>query len=1094
MSIYRYIYVILSVVLLSVSCVREEILSEDDAWIGDEIVSAGLAFSHSGYDDVSVTTKATLNVVPESRIQNMFVFIFVGEKRVYAHYFDSKELLGSVNDVKNETSRNCWTVSNLSASDDASSSDPAKPTNGYVRLMTPKFSGGDMYIVANVDADMVNISPEQLNTMRTRTDIENLTATLNQEITSRNGYFPMTAKVSGVKTGTAGLEFTDDVPDSVPNVVYLERLDAKVQVYVRVATGYQTKTELEGGNVQTQTLKEFVPESWRVVNLPKGAYAIRRASEDYDASGYFSTEPVTFETSESSTFECELNGTQTDVTSDYDGFSFYMLENRETKKETVGTKYHLRDMRSKDSSTGEYASESGDMWEYAPADGTYIEIVGDLKMDVDESNEAKQQQLMANVKYYIHLGDIASDLDDYSIERNTHYTYTITLKGVNNIELEVTSSVEQDPAKVEEKESGATGGVYVAREEIYTYDAHYGQRVYAFDAAYIDPEKITWYVQTPFGKVGTPLQIGGVDVPSGMDYKWVHFLVNKFNDGNDTYTGAETYSHNNRSWPGHPDDGIDSDAEKALRTEGYEIMDVVQFTKFIKEEKLKKNAGIKSAFRKEFDDDWFDWYNDTRDPDVTMDDALNDLNGVWYRDRIYVTVFVDEYYYDEDPISGEKRDGLWKEFVNQPNRLMHLLCDNHTSLDGESSSTGSVVTIRQRSIQTPFNITKPALMTAWGCETVDETSEGQLWFYPSAQENNPENKGNTSETNGLFNTAKLLGVSEDPGMKMADYVDYDRVNDYHNKDNVRSLFLKDDYISMLYSILMRNRDEDGDGCLEAGELKWYIASINQLYGLYMGSLGLNAEAMLYSASRAVMEGTYESGNFKGAAKWRSHIVSSTKDNTTYNTNKPLELWGEEGIAISYYKQYNNNKSAPYSIRCVRNLGLDAGSFADLSSVEPEKLIKFDYDSDTKNYLFDLSNINDKSVRFYTTKELEPSDEHSEMSRIYYGFETGNSVATGKYLDLKADLDAGKSPCPEGWRVPNVREGAMMALYCSSDWWNTGGQGNIIVSSYYSNGTPLGNGNDKDSPSWQFNYHHASIGEKTATGTRCVRDYMPGEVN
>lgn len=57
--------------------------------------------------------------------------------------------------------------------------------------------------------------------------------------------------------------------------------------------------------------------------------------------------------------------------------------------------------------------------------------------------------------------------------------------------------------------------------------------------------------------------------------------------------------------------------------------------------------------------------------------------------------------------------------------------------------------------------------------------------------------------------------------------------------------------------------------------------------------------MLYPASRAAMTGKYESGNFKGAAKWRSHIVSSTKDNTKYKTNKPLELWGEEGIAVSY---------------------------------------------------------------------------------------------------------------------------------------------------------------------------------------------------
>lgn len=140
--------------------------------------------------------------------------------------------------------------------------------------------------------------------------------------------------------------------------------------------------------------------------------------------------------------------------------------------------------------------------------------------------------------------------------------------------------------------------------------------------------------------------------------------------------------------------------------------------------------------------------------------------------------------------------------------------------------------------------------------------------------------------------------------------------------------------------------------------------------------------MLYPASRAAMTGTYESGNFKGAAKWRSHIVSSTKDPD--HSSKPTELWGEEGVAVSYYKEYYSKKPAPYSIRCVRNIGLEANSFAELSTDEfekkLEKLIQYNKsDSNTNSYIFDLSNINDKSVRFYTTKELEPSDEHSEMS-------------------------------------------------------------------------------------------------------------------
>ena len=46
--------------------------------------------------------------------------------------------------------------------------------------------------------------------------------------------------------------------------------------------------------------------------------------------------------------------------------------------------------------------------------------------------------------------------------------------------------------------------------------------------------------------------------------------------------------------------------------------------------------------------------------------------------------------------------------------------------------------------------------------------------------------------------------------------------------------------------------------------------------------------------------------------------------------------------------------------------------------------------------------------------------------------------TQNYQSLKDDLEAGKDigfDIQNGFRVPNVREGALMALYCPSSWWN-----------------------------------------------------------
>ncbi|MGN0187992.1 MAG: hypothetical protein ACI395_00600, partial [Candidatus Cryptobacteroides sp.] len=404
------------------SCERENLR---EGTVGDSIVPVDIEFGSSRSGNVEITTKATLGIVPESRVSNMFLFIFVDGKRYYAHYFDSADLVGSIEELK-ESWENCWIV-------DQQTSESDEPTQGTMHLFAPILTGGTLYAIANIDADMVNISPEKVNVITTEAQLLALSAQLNQEITSRNGLFPMTGKLENVTVSQTGIKVGSETAK-----VYLERLDAKVNVNVRVASGYESissEGEGEGTVTTTQKLKEFRPESWRVVNVPKGSYVFPKA-EDVN-SGFFSTTEVAFETTETKTFTIE----GTSFTSDVHGFSFYMLENREASKASTGGNYHLRDLRVKDPGTGEYALDaSGEKWVYAPENGTYLEVRGEVVMEVDVSSEAKQQQLAADVVYYIHLGDLSASMDNYDISRNTSYTYNITIKGVSNIELEVETS------------------------------------------------------------------------------------------------------------------------------------------------------------------------------------------------------------------------------------------------------------------------------------------------------------------------------------------------------------------------------------------------------------------------------------------------------------------------------------------------------------------------------------------------------------------------------------------------------------------------------------------------------------------------------
>ena len=87
------------------------------------------------------------------------------------------------------------------------------------------------------------------------------------------------------------------------------------------------------------------------------------------------------------------------------------------------------------------------------------------------------------------------------------------------------------------------------------------------------------------------------------------------------------------------------------------------------------------------------------------------------------------------------------------------------------------------------------------------------------------------------------------------------------------------------------------------------------------------------------------------------------------------------------------------------------------------------------------------------------------------------------------LERGESPSPEGYRVPNVREGVLMFLYCGQDnnWW---GGDSFTVSSYYSFGY-FGNNYDYQGGeyfySWYIFNNRVTIGAPISKQIRFVRD-------
>lgn len=1024
----RYIHIIVFLLSIAMTACTNDLVDIDTA-VGDNEVWAQLRFGHSNFDRIDVSTRATLGESAESRVENLFVYIFDSNgNRLDSHFYDYNSRVDEFPSVAGHY----WMVNNRTNNNQ-------QDTNGSVMIKSPTITNGSIYVIANLNADQLNISAEQLNMVSSLSQLRDLTISMNQEITSRTGIFLMSGFAEGVTITDKGSITKNGVSVTIP----LVRLDAKVTVNVSVGDA-----QMSG-----QEMKAFIPESWRVMRLPKGSHILSTTEngkiKDADNLGYFDSPEQYFESN----------------TDEVSSFSFYMLENME---DTQGlTLYNQRDLRSK-KSDGSYDTSNG-LWEHASEDATYLVLKGKVQMTVDSDMATGIQYLEADVTYYVHLGNFGNsrsggDVNNFTIKRNTHYTYNIVINGVNSIETEVATEVEN--------QSGAVGDVYKSTEEIYTFDAHYGQRVFRIDAESVRDDIITWYVKTPFSE-GMPSLEGGTQIPH-FDYKWVWFMVND-KEYNDVYSSA------NRMYPG------DQNKQLQIGEEG-KLMDVVEFSEFLRTEKIK-------------------WQNASADDKATASVFRKDNKGVYC---LYVTVFVDEYYYEADPLNSQnKPQDLWKMFVNKPNRLMHIMCDRQVSNDGESSLSGSAITIRQRSIQTPYNIENPNLLNAWGCELEDEFAASQLFFYntsesmTSAAGGSLTNIGTVSQKNGLYNTARLWGLVSAQNVYQSvrwdKYLDYKRPNNYSttiNGNTVTSYFLKDEYLSLRYATLMRNRDNNGNGIIDPEELRWYVASINQLYDIYMGELGMNSMAALHTPEIAARP-DYTSGPYNGAKGWRNHVISST-----WSNNQPTVLWAEEGISVSQYAS-RYSKPAPYSIRCVRNLGLTEPTSATIvkegqvGNEYPTELIKVSQPSNGV-YRFDMSNINDLSVRYYTSRELEMGDEKAETSKVYYGFETGSIVYyptedqggynnNNNFAVLKNALESGEVICPEGYRIPNVREGALMSLYCDQSWWNNTGY--VVVNTWYSNGD-WGNGYDSGYTSWQFNYRYATIGQSGSTAIRTVKDWNP----
>lgn len=990
----RLLYTLLLILCLS-GC-NNDLIDVQPSVPEGEPVDLRLSFGAKGSVQAVISRQTMPYLSDESKVWNLYVFVFDSEgKKIYGRFFDAQN--SEADDTNLAT--NSWYVSNPSKDSDE--------CTGTVNIRTISKRDCSIYAIANVNSAEINVSPEALDLIYNEEELQNRVVSLNQQLVERSGFFLMTGALKSVNTGT-------DISESLK----LTRLDAKVRFWV--------KTGKNSG------IEKFELKNWQVVNVPTSSYLLsrdnRKNSADVDST-YFTSKVKNPEDEE-----------VLDDGSERYGFSFYMLENGMTPKKTPAS-YSDRERQEKD------AAGLNGAWEYANDNSTYVVISGRVVMKTDALTGHEGATLNANVRYVIHLGDFSENKwDNFATERNTSYTYNVTINGVNDIRVEVETS-NDDTEGITENAPGATGEVTIALQEIFDCDAHYTTCTLNFDAKYIKADDVTWYVRTPFSE-GSPYQDQnqGVDITAGLDYEWIEFRVNNKNEDG-------TYSDKRQRYIPHHTKTDKNGASYA--SSDRKTMYVDELVAYLKKQK--------AAY------------------DVNPEDSDFDKNG-----KLTVTAFVNEFYYEEHPITGEKSSTLWKEFVNRDDmRLMHILSDTKESLDKESTVVGSSFTIQQRSIQTVYNHKHPDLMTAWGVEHFDEHAGLP---YNSVNVWTGDGRGNTDDYNGRLNSLIELGLANSSdkifivGKKWSDFLDVEAINE--DKELLSA------YKYLRYTCLTRNRDNNGDGFIDADELRWYMPAIKQLIGLWMGAEGVQNTARLYTR-------TAEQKASNDATVWRQHVVSSTAIQTIGYSNSPLVVWAEEGCSTGgLYGSADWAKLSKWETKCVRNLGMDDET--DLTKV-PTDYVKMG--GTDKKPTFDLTYLNEKCIRYRVPDgvDLVYSDENSIQNKLYWKFEataedcpTFTAITFANMQEEVNNFLGSNRFCPKGYRLPNQRELILMRYYCSQNFWS--GVEHSFSHTYYSYGAhgSKTKESEKNKYGWGRN-RQAGVGNifmvsnEKSTQIRAVRD-------
>lgn len=717
-------------------------------------------------------------------------------------------------------------------------------------------------------------------------------------------------------TNTTGeCQITPNGTVTTDGKIYLHRLFAKIKFIIQ---GGQD----ENGNKVTFELKD-----WKAYHLPQRSMLIPDAAgndaDDYNATNAFLNTDIGFT-------DPTVEGVN--VKEGKYGFQFYMLENRKAYKGNTGdlADYWKRETLATDG--------SGRVYQYVEDNATYIHLTGKLKMKVNDVQDLKDFQegkpenqstkytvvdRIADVEYIIHLGgqepgtDSTPDVDNFDVLRNTSYTYEITINGVKDIVTKVKQETEaNDPIPGAEGEIVDVAG----GKGVYELDCHN----HVFNVSFTNKDKPFFFrVVTPetegdFNNIKTvdskkTIEEAGIGEKASL-LTWIQFRPTEGKDVLALYKPEATDLMNLFELAEYVDEKMGNNEEK-------------WFTVFVKEYYYDKKPSLENPTDDESDKD-YDWgltnwpsFVNKANRSVILDlytIGTEDGKSNYSQGDLYITQKSIQTYYGSGELAlgvehkNETGIPLWNEYAGNDTQYMfrnkwyqakYLNADE--TINEERTWENSVSGMNYDESKT-----YEENLNAHRYLTKDNGYYNQymaLIYYGQEGDPNDNNKGKldgqlwsnyiqlTQPINYDFGLDDRFPTYGEAYFDGTPFTDYDKTvsNVWGDKEGI-------------VDCLTRNRDENGDGILQAEEMKWYLPASDQMNDIYLGAGSLVSPLYPYEKFPNKDQGP----NY--------HYLSS--DIRTFWSNEGNSTGETHRIRLNNKNEKQEDEHINKQIRCVRNLG------------------------------------------------------------------------------------------------------------------------------------------------------------------------------